>query len=141
MWDLGADVQEAFYRRGARKVLGRNFEALLFAVIEKDAPFALASHGVMPEAAAEADRKVEWAINAWAACLHSNRWPGFSRHTHWNSPPGYRSQRWASREENGLVDLDALDEQIKRLASMQDIASQDGGEVTDQNPFGLLGGK
>lgn len=140
MWDLGADVQEAFYLRGARKVLGRNFESLLFAVVEYDAPFALASHGVMPEAAAEADRKVQWAINAWGACLHNKRWPGFSRHTHWNSPPGYRAARWQQREESGMVDLDALEEQIKRLESIKEIPRLTGGaEVTDENPFGLGG--
>jgi hypothetical protein len=77
------DIQDSFYRRGVRALFGKN-PAFLFAVQEKEAPFALAVHAMTPEKQAAADYAVDRAIQLWCWCLKNNAWPGYDRRTHYH---------------------------------------------------------
>jgi hypothetical protein len=101
MFDTGCDIQDAFYRRGLKK-LGINEHAfLLFVVAEVDEPHAIATHRLTPAAAAMADRKVEHAIRLFGMCQERNWWPGYRAETAWHDPPPWHEQRWIEREDNG----------------------------------------
>lgn len=98
MFNIGCDVQDAFYRRGLRK-LGISDEAyLMFLVAELDHPYLIATHRCSPGATAMGDRKVETAIELWGECLKRNRWPGYRQVTASHDPPFWQEQQWADRE-------------------------------------------
>lgn len=138
MWDMGSDIQDAFYRRGFLKAVGLDYDALIFAVIEADQPHAMMHHRVDYEAQQEADKDVQWAINAFAACLYRKRWPGYPTDMAWQTKPGWRAQRSELRRESGQRDLAMLEQQITQLASFKDVTPQlEGVEVTADNPWGL----
>lgn len=138
IWDTGCDIQDAFYRRGFRKVLGRDFDALIFAVAETDAPHAMMHHRIDPEAQEQADKQVEWAINAFAMCLHRNRWPGYPTHMAWQTKPAWRSIAYESKNEAGMLDLAQLDAHIANLKEIAEMRRDAAGvPITDDNPFGL----
>ena len=135
LWDTGFDIQDAFYRRGFKAVTGIEYDALIAVVIESKEPHAMMHHRVMPEDQAGADMEVRWAINAFAACLHKGRWPGYPTDMAWQSKPGWRAQRVEQRYEGSQRDLEAL---LANLEQMKEIAPRlEGAEVTDDNPFGL----
>jgi hypothetical protein len=99
MFDTGCDIQDAFYRRGLKK-LGINEHAyLLFVVAEVDEPHAMATHRLDPCGAAMADRKVEHAIRLFGMCQERNWWPGYRAETAWHDPPPWHEQRWIERED------------------------------------------
>lgn len=105
MFDTGCDVQDAFYRRGLKKLeLADEHVHLLFVVAEVDEPHAMATHRLTPAAAAMADRKVEHAIRLFGLCQERNWWPGYRRETAWHDPPPWHEQRWIEREDSGSAD-------------------------------------
>lgn len=119
IWQMDSDIQDAFYRRGF-KHFDMDYDACCFAVIETEEPFAMMHHRVEPEAQFEADQMVQWAINAWAMCLHRNRWPGYPKEMAWQSKPVWRALNFEAREANGgqIVDLEQLDGTIDNLKSI-----------------------
>lgn len=137
IWDTGCDIQDAFYRRGFEKVTGQSFDAVCFAVAETEPPYALMHHRVDPEAQAQAEREVEWAIRAWARCLHSNRWPGYPTHMAWQTKPGWRTQNYEVRAANGLNDPAQVEAVLAAAEAIKAVQPQDGAEVTRSNPLGL----
>lgn len=139
MWDSGCDIQDAFYRRGYKAVLGRDFDALIFAVAETEAPFAMMHHRVDFEAQEQADIQVQWAINAWGMCIHRDRWPGYPTQMAWQSKPGWRAQSFEARRDSGMMDTAMLDEQMAALKQIAEMPRDVGGGVpmTDDNVFGL----
>lgn len=137
LWQTGCDIQDAFYRRGWRAVLGRSYDAIIFAVVETEAPWAMMHHRVDPAAQAYADREVQWAINAWGICLHHNRWPGYPREMAWQQRPGWREARIDARYDAGDErDLAALDAELANAAIVASVPIRDSGPATD-DPFGL----
>lgn len=138
MWDSGCDIQDAFYRRGWRKTIGLDVEALIFAVVETDEPHAMMHHRIMPATQAGADMEVQWAIRAWGACLKSGRWPGYPLDMAWQEKPGWRADRQQGRWDSGQRDLEILDTQLAALTQIADSSPRRGDvEMTDDNPFGL----
>lgn len=98
MFNVGCDIQDAFYRRGLQKLGICPQPYLLFVVAETDEPHLIATHRCGLAAAAIADRKVESAIRLWKHCLEGNRWPGYSRATAWQEPPVWLEEQWLDRE-------------------------------------------
>lgn len=137
MFDTGCDIQDAFYRRGLKK-LGINEHAyLLFVVAEVDEPHAMATHRLSFAAAAMADRKVEHAIKLFGLCQDRNWWPGYRAETAWHDPPPWHEQRWIEREDAG--DCDAALAELAAWGgakSTEDRQAFDGAENRDA--FGLL---
>jgi len=102
MFDIGCDFQDAFYRRGLRKLGICDEPFLLFVVAELDHPYMIATHRVAPASAAMADRKVEAAVQLWGKCLERNRWPGYQAETAWHDVPPWKESEWLERE--GMID-------------------------------------
>ena len=98
LFNMGYDFQDAFYRRGLRK-LGISEEAyLLFVAVEIEPPHPIATHRCGMAAAALADQKVESAIALWGHCLKTGQWPGYGRETAWHDPKPWAEEEWLNRE-------------------------------------------
>lgn len=92
VWTIGHDVQEAFYRRGLRKLAGID-PRFRFIAIELDGPgISCCSLGAAWRAIGEA--KVERAIALWGDCLARNDWPGYPSSAVELEPPAHEIARW-----------------------------------------------
>lgn len=140
MWEIGADIQDAFYRRGHLMTTGREFTNMLFAVAETSAPHCMMTHRVGPATQALAARGVQQAINTFGLCLSRNYWPGWPRETAWQEIPGWRENKRLSREESGAFDPEAMEARIAAIKSMGDVEKRPG-MIDDQTArdFGLDG--
>lgn len=97
LFNMGGDIQDAFYRRGLRKLKISRDPYLLFVAAELDDPFLIATHRCAPAAAGIADRAVERAIALWGWCLERGEWPGYSRETAWHDAPPWHEQLMGDR--------------------------------------------
>jgi PDDEXK-like uncharacterized protein DUF3799 len=105
LFALGHDIQEAWYRRGVRKVLG--LEARFrFVLVETDAPYAVSALALAPDAQALAEKKIDYALKVWRECLDSDVWPGYPTATCYADVPPWEGQQWAERlyRDTGVVD-------------------------------------
>lgn len=109
---MGDHVQASFYRRGVRKLFGTN-PHFRFVVVEVEPPHALAVHALTPEYEDHADELVQRAIDTWGWCLRNDRWPGYSRRTHYHNPPAW--VRIRAEERNILAEVDGGNEALLRL--------------------------
>lgn len=105
LFDIGADVQVAFYLRGLERLTGRSYgcEAFRYVVIETAPPFALSVVSLSPHGLELGRRKVAYAIEAWARCLLNEEWPGYPRRPVFVDPPPWVEQRWLEREITGVA--------------------------------------
>lgn len=93
-FDMGYDLQNSFYQRGARALIeGVRSVEMFFIVLEQQSPYGLSVHRFGGQAFAEAEVCVELAISLWSKCLHENKWPGYQRETTHIDPPRWRSER------------------------------------------------
>jgi len=99
--DMSYHIQSSFYRNGVQTLLpelaGR--VRFVFLVIEDKPPYALNAIEYTGMGDALADFDARAAINTWAECLKSNKWPGYIRDGQGNwmdGPP------WALREKQLL---------------------------------------
>lgn len=95
LFNLGYDVQWAFYRRGIQVVLKVEDPVFVFACQETTPPYALSLNTLDPAAQDMADKRTEAAIEQWAWCLKHDAWPGYNRRTAHLSAPAW----WRMREE------------------------------------------
>jgi hypothetical protein len=93
-WDLGMDVQAAFYQRGPRKNTGEAAPPR-FVIIESAPPFAVSVLGLAPSAMELAHAKVEYAIDTWRRCIKSGRWPAYAGRVSYVELPAWQATRWA----------------------------------------------
>lgn len=89
-FDIGANIQAAFYERGLKAVIPtiRTVE-FRFVVIEQEEPYAASVVGMGGQAMEEARGLVELAMQIWASCTKSGSWPGYSKETTFLDPPVY----------------------------------------------------
>lgn len=99
IYDLGADIQCALYRRGIRALFGVENPSFRFVVAETEPPYALSVIGLTPAAIDLADRKMDEALDIWAWCLKNDKWPGYPARTAYVDPPVYAERQWLEREE------------------------------------------
>ena len=98
LFDLGADVQAAFYRRGIRAVLKIEQPTFRFVVVEAKEPFAVSVVQLSPSALDLAERKVADAIRIWQACEAAGKWPGYPPLVHHVDAPTWIEQRQMDKE-------------------------------------------
>lgn len=103
LFNLGYDVQAAWYRRGINAVLGIEDAHFWFVVQETAPPHALSVVALTPAALAMADRKVTEALRIWRYCLENDRWPGYPNHTAFVDPPAWQESQWLAREDRAEV--------------------------------------
>lgn len=87
--NYGYHVQEAFYRRGYRRLTGRD-PVFRFVAVDKTPPYETAVFASSPDAAEYGDRYVERAIRMFAECMKSGRWPSYDRRTHYVTLPAWQ---------------------------------------------------
>jgi len=108
LFDTGADVQAAFYLRGAKAVLGRGDEwHFRFVVVETEPPYALSVVALSPYGLAQAETKVNHAIRWWQKCTAANWWPGYPKRTCYVDPPVWTDKKWAAQAEREATATDA----------------------------------
>lgn len=93
----GYHQQWAFYEDGlaAHGITGLR---LLFAVVEKEPPYLTSVCELDPESIAEGRRLNRIAIDTYAQCVETNRWPGYSEQVH---PIGLPT--WLLRERDKAI--------------------------------------
>jgi hypothetical protein len=80
LFNLGYDIQAAFYLRGIRKLGLHEDPIFRFVVTEMKAPYALSMVYCSEALVAQANEKVEMALSAWRYCLASGEWYGYGDH-------------------------------------------------------------
>ncbi|MGE0206181.1 MAG: PD-(D/E)XK nuclease-like domain-containing protein [Reyranella sp.] len=116
-YELGYDIQAAWYRRGIRAVLNIPDPAFELVIQEIEPPYALAVMGLPPSAIDVAERKIDEALNWWRWCLDHDSWPGYSRLTCYVEPPPWHEARWLEREARDQALREGRDPQrLYRLA-------------------------
>ena len=95
--NLGYDVSLAFYARGIDR------EHHLILAIEQEPPYACKLFGLSSAQADISARKVERAINTWAACMKSGKFPAYDGSVHYIEPTSWQMEQAL---QNG--DLDEL---------------------------------
>lgn len=96
-FEIGADMQSGFYRRGIKAVLGIDDPVFRFVVVENDLPHALSVIELDPAALDLADRKAQAAIRLWGECVEADRWPAYPPVIHHIGPPAWELSRWEER--------------------------------------------
>jgi hypothetical protein len=97
MYDIGADFQVAWYRRGVRAVTGTAPE-FRFVVIEAKPPFEFSVVSLAPDALALAEAKVDRALELWKRCLDTNVWTGYPKDVAYATLPGWMESQWLEKE-------------------------------------------
>jgi hypothetical protein len=75
-WQLGYDIQAAFYTRAVKAAFGVE-PVFRWVAIEPDPPYALSVHTMSASAMSAAQAKVDLALELWADCLSSGVWPAY----------------------------------------------------------------
>lgn len=94
---IGADLQQAFYVRGARAVLGVE-PAFRFVTVETEPPYALSAFTMAPDALAVAEAKIDYAIGVWRECLKTGVWPSYPERLCHVHAPAWAEGQWFDRE-------------------------------------------
>lgn len=98
LFNVGGDIQAAFYLRGLR-ALGADYETeFRWVVVETALPHALSVISPGPDILALADAKVEYALALWRKCLATDRWPGYSAKVATAEMPAWQETQWLERE-------------------------------------------
>ena len=85
----GYDIQAGLALRGLAAIDPGKRREFLFLIQEIDPPYCLSVIGFGPEFLDVAEKKVDAAINRWAECLETKRFPAYDERTHYADPPGY----------------------------------------------------
>lgn len=102
LFDLGYDMQEAWYRRGVKALGLCDDPQFRFIVQEVEAPYALSVIGLTPGTMMLGEMKVWRALETWRWCLANNRWPGYPSQTCYIEPPPWelgKIEEMKAREE------------------------------------------
>lgn len=91
------DIQEAFYRRGVKKVFGTEAR-FRFVAQENTEPYALCVIAFGPDIQWMGDKKVQHAIDLWAQCLSSGKWPGYPDRICYPMLPKWAEEAWLRKE-------------------------------------------
>lgn len=93
LWEIGADVQAAFYLRGLRTLTGADAE-FRWVVIENTPPYALSVLSLAPSALELANDKVSWAIERWGQCIADDSWPAYASEVAYAEAPAWIETQW-----------------------------------------------
>jgi hypothetical protein len=91
--NMGYEIQDAFYRRGARVLLGDEVPFFFF-FQETSEPYLGSLICLPPDFAALGESKVERGISLWRKCLALNEWPGYPQIVVYPELPAYAQIQW-----------------------------------------------
>ncbi len=90
-------LQACFYLRGLKAVTG--VEATMrFVAQETEPPYAVSVIGLGPDVLCIGQKQVQFAIDLWAKCLESGRWPGFPDRVCFPVLPAWQEAAWLEKE-------------------------------------------
>lgn len=95
----GFAIQEAWYKRGVRRVLKWPDPQFRFIVQETKPPYALSVVELDPAAQDLARRMMEGAWNLWRRCMQTDQWPGYPGRVAHVAAPGFVAYQHDEREE------------------------------------------
>lgn len=116
VYQLGYDVQAAFYRRGIRSVLKISDPIFWFIVQETEEPYALSVIGLTPAATDFADRKIDKALQWWRWCLDHDTWPGYPNRTAYIDPPAWVEKQQLEEEMRDQMTREAGNQELFKRA-------------------------
>lgn len=90
---LGYDIQSVFYRRGVKKVEGKE-PFFVFMAQETEPPYFCSFHGLDLMNEDTAKEKVEWSIKQWRKHLDSGEWPGYPKRICYAEPKPWEMMEW-----------------------------------------------
>lgn len=91
--DLGYDIQDQFYSRGAYKLTGI-LPKFIFVVQETSYPFACSFVALDPEFKELGFKKMEAGMDVWYGCTTTKKWPGYPKRVCHISAPGWELAKW-----------------------------------------------
>lgn len=97
LFGLGYDVQAAMYQRAVLALTGVVAE-FRFVVVETHAPYAVSVVSLSPGSLMLANKKLDYALDAWARCLREDSWPGYPTQVCFAELPSWEETRWLERE-------------------------------------------
>jgi len=98
LYDVGGDIQAAFYLRGMEKLTDAH-PTFRWIVAETSPPFAMSVISPGADVLALGAAKVEHALKLWRECLASGEWPGYAREVAYAELPAWEESRWLERQE------------------------------------------
>jgi hypothetical protein len=107
----GYDFVLMFYARGLLALEGQKAARTRHIILaqEQSAPYSCALYDLTPAKAAIADARVARAIDTWARCMATNRWPSYTTRIHSIEPKPWQIAEDQEREYLGLT-LDPVQE-------------------------------
>ena len=93
--NMGYDISIAFYARGIER------DQHLILAIEQEPPYACKLFGLSKAQEDISARKVERAINTWAACMKAGKFPAYDGSVHWIEPTSWQMEQAL---QNGDID-------------------------------------
>lgn len=93
---VGADIQSAFYVRGAEAVFGVN-PHFVFIYVEIEKPYICSFVGLPPEWMDLGKNKVEFGLYAWRQCMATGFWPAYPNRVAYIDLPAWVVAAWESK--------------------------------------------
>ena len=93
-FELGADMQAAFYARGSENLRGEPPEGMLFCVVETELPCGIRVFGFSRLALDIAEDKLRVALDTWDQCRRHGEWPSYPLNTCWIDPLPWITRDW-----------------------------------------------
>lgn len=98
--NYGYDIQDAFYKRGVRKVEGTE-PSFFFMVQEVEAPYLCSFIELDMQFQDMGDQKVKRGLHLWNRCMKEGVWPGYFGHVYTIEPPAYALAGWEYKKAMG----------------------------------------
>ena len=99
VWSLRYDIQAAFYLRAVAAWLGEMSHPIRprfrWVAVETEYPYLVTVHEPSRLALANADARVDEAIEKWKWCLDNDLWPGYAGLVHEVGPLPWERDAWA----------------------------------------------
>lgn len=105
--NMGYDVSLAFYARACDSFRDADSTEHYILAIEQEPPYACKLFALSNAQADISARKVERALNAWAACVKVNRWPAYDGSVHFIEPTPWDM----AREEQAMIESQPFSEE------------------------------
>lgn len=100
LFNLGFDMQAAFYLRGLKALKICDRPSFRFIVQETETPHALSVVGLMPGALELAQHKIARALDIWQTCLASGVWPAYPTRTCYVDAPAWHEAQFIERDQH-----------------------------------------
>lgn len=97
LFDIGADIQVAFYLRGLKAVTGVD-ATFRYVLAETKQPYALAVVSLASSALELGRAKVDRALQLWRECTKTGVWPGYPTGIYYAETPAFEEMRWLEHD-------------------------------------------